>query len=48
MPYPTSDSEEEAQKKAPKVSDSPDIEVLPVAAGCPKKTDEPEAVTSRF
>ncbi len=48
MPYPTSDSEEELQKTAPKVSDSPDIKVLAVAAGCLKKTDESEAVTSCF
>ena len=48
VPYPTSESEEDDVKTPPKVAKSPDIEVLAMAAGCPKKTDEPDAASTRF
>ncbi len=43
-----SESEEEDVKTPPKVGETLEIKVLAMAVGCPKKTDEPDAVTSRF
>ncbi len=46
--YPTSDTGDEPMKTAPEVSQTPDIEVLVVTAGCPKKTDQPDALMLHF